>query len=112
MLFLSFVGKSIPPSTYPGVFLGRIFVCILRAVSNLARWQKLRPQEPCFFRPKLKRPNAGPQSFLLFTHCLGMSYYVNFLEGLGSNAFHIKRRFGTHGSRKNQDPGGRLGATS
>ena len=29
---------------------------------------------------------------------LGMSYYVNFLEGLGSNEFHKKRRFGTHGS--------------
>ena len=24
------------------------------------------------------------------THCLGMSYYVNFLSGLGSNEFHIK----------------------
>ena len=24
------------------------------------------------------------------THCLGMSYYVNFLGGLGSNEFHIK----------------------
>jgi hypothetical protein len=23
-------------------------------------------------------------------HCLGMSYYVNFLGGLGSNEFHIK----------------------
>ena len=23
-------------------------------------------------------------------HCLGMSYYVNFLEGLVSNEFHIK----------------------
>jgi hypothetical protein len=33
-------------------------------------------------------------------HCLGMSYYVNFLGGLGSNRFHTKRRFGTHGSSK------------
>ena len=41
-----------------------------------------------------------------------MSYYVNFLEGLGSNEFHIKCRFGTHGSWKNQNNGGRLGATS
>ena len=24
------------------------------------------------------------------SHCLGMSYYVNFLGGLGSNEFHIK----------------------
>ena len=32
------------------------------------------------------------------SHCLGMSYYVNFLEGLGSNEFHIKWRFGTYGS--------------
>jgi hypothetical protein len=24
------------------------------------------------------------------THCLGMTYYVNFLGGLGSNEFHIK----------------------
>ena len=23
-------------------------------------------------------------------HCLGMSYYVNFLGGLGNNEFHIK----------------------
>ena len=34
------------------------------------------------------------------SHCLGMSYYVNFLGGLGSNGFHIKWRFGTHGSWK------------
>ena len=27
-----------------------------------------------------------------------MSSYVNYLGGLGSNAFHIKWRFGTHGS--------------
>ena len=32
------------------------------------------------------------------SHCLGISYYVNFLGGLGSNEFHIKVRFGTHGS--------------
>ena len=32
--------------------------------------------------------------------------------GLGSNEFHIKWRFGTHGSWKNQNPGGRFGATS
>ena len=42
MLFLSFVGKSILPSTYPGVFLGRVFVCSLRAISTLARWQELK----------------------------------------------------------------------
>ena len=24
------------------------------------------------------------------THCLGMSYYVNFFGGIGSNEFHIK----------------------
>ena len=45
-------------------------------------------------------------------HCLGMSYYFNFLEGLGSNKFNIKWRFGTHDSWKNQNPGSRLGATS
>ena len=44
--------------------------------------------------------------------CLRMSYYVKFLEGLGSTEFHIKFRFGTHGSWKSQYPGGRLGATS
>ena len=33
-----------------------------------------------------------------WTHCLGMSYYVKFLGGLGSNEFHIKWRFGTRGS--------------
>ena len=26
----------------------------------------------------------------LKSHCLGMNYYVNFLEGIGSNGFHIK----------------------
>ena len=41
-----------------------------------------------------------------------MSYYVNFFGGLGSNEFHIKLRFGTHGSWKNQNPGGRFGATA
>ena len=30
-----------------------------------------------------------------WTHCLGMSYYVNILGGLGSNGFHIKWRFGS-----------------
>ena len=43
------------------------------------------------------------------SHCLGMSYNVNFF---GSNEFHIKWRFGTHGSWKNQNPGGCFGATS
>ena len=33
-------------------------------------------------------------------HFLGMSYYVKFLGGLGSNGFYIKWRFGTHGSWK------------
>ena len=33
-------------------------------------------------------------------NCLGMSYYVNFLEGLGSNEFLMKWRLGTHGSWK------------
>ena len=46
------------------------------------------------------------------SHCLRMSYYVNFLGGSGSNEFHIKWRFGTHTSWKNQNPGGRFGATS
>ena len=26
---------------------------------------------------------------LTWSHCLGMSYYVNFLGGLGSNEFHV-----------------------
>mgnify|MGYP007022704110 CR=1 FL=1 len=34
------------------------------------------------------------------SHCLETSYYGNFLEGLGSNEFHIKWRFCTHGSWK------------
>ena len=46
------------------------------------------------------------------THYLGMSYYVNFLGGLGSNEFHIELRFGTYGSWKNENPGGRFRATS
>ena len=46
------------------------------------------------------------------THYLGMSCYVNFFGGLGSNEFHIKWRFGTHGSWKNQNHGGHFGATS
>ena len=41
-----------------------------------------------------------------------MSYYVNFLGGLASNEFHIKWRFVTQGSWKNQNPGVRFGATS
>ena len=51
---------------------------------------------------------------IVFTksHCLGISYSVDFLVGLGSNEFHTKWRFGTHGSWKNQNPGGRFGATS
>jgi hypothetical protein len=38
-----------------------------------------------------------------------MAYYVDFLGGLGSNEVHIKWRFGTQGSWKNQNPGGRFG---
>ena len=29
------------------------------------------------------------------SHYLGMHYYVNFVEGIGSNGFHIKLIFGT-----------------
>ena len=43
--------------------------------------------------------------WMALSHCLGMSYYVNFF-------FHLKWRFGTHGSRQNQNPGRRFGATS
>ena len=39
-------------------------------------------------------------------HWLGMSYYVKFFGGLGSNEFHIKWIFGTHGSWKNQNSWG------
>ena len=45
-------------------------------------------------------------------HHLGISYYANFLGRLGSNGFQLKWRFGTHGNWKNQNPGGRSGATS
>ena len=45
-------------------------------------------------------------------HCLGMNYYVNFLGGIGSNGFHMRWIFDTHGSWKNQNPGGCFGATS
>jgi hypothetical protein len=49
-----------------------------------------------------------------------MNYYVTFFfwvgggggMSLGSNEFHIKRRFGTHGSWKNQNHIGRFGAIS
>ena len=43
-----------------------------------------------------------------FSHSrhLEISYYVNFLGRLGSNGFQLKRRFGTHGIWKNQNPGG------
>ena len=37
-------------------------------------------------------------SFNCSTHCLGMNYYVNFLEGIGSNGFHIRLIFGTPGN--------------
>ena len=35
-----------------------------------------------------------------------------FLGGIGSNEFHIKRMLGPQGNLKNQNPGGRFGATS
>ena len=37
----------------------------------------------------------------VFSNCIGISYHVNFLGGLGSNEFHTKWRFGIHGSWKN-----------
>ena len=37
---------------------------------------------------------------------------LTFFLGLGSNEFHIKWRFGTHGTWKNKNPGGRFGASS
>ena len=37
-------------------------------------------------------------TILMIPHCLGMSYYVNFLGGLGGNEFHIELSFATHGS--------------
>ena len=46
------------------------------------------------------------------THHLEISYYVNFLGCLGSSGFQLKRRFGTMATEKNQNPGGRFGATS
>ena len=46
------------------------------------------------------------------SHHLGISYYFNLLGHLTSNGFQLKRRFGTHGNWKNQNPGGRFGATS
>ena len=42
--------------------------------------------------------NSSLLGFFLYSHCLGKSYYVNILGGLGSNEFHIKRRFDTHDS--------------
>ena len=35
---------------------------------------------------------ASGNVVMLFSraHCLEMNYYVNFLEGIGSNGFHIK----------------------
>ena len=35
-----------------------------------------------------------------------------FLGGIGSNEFHIKRMLGPQGNLKNQNPGGRFGASS
>ena len=43
---------------------------------------------------------------------LGINYYVNVLGSLGNNRFQLKWRFGTHGDWKNQNPGGRFGASS
>ena len=42
--------------------------------------------------------NAANQAARPTSHCLEMSYYVNFFEGLDGNEFHKKLRFGTHGS--------------
>ena len=49
------------------------------STSNLYDRTKLLWQQLMIF---LKYPQS--------THCLGMSYYVNFLGGLGSNELHIK----------------------
>ena len=39
---------------------------------------------------ELKKEGENRQEHLPLTPCLGMSYYVNFLGGLGSNEFDIK----------------------
>ena len=36
----------------------------------------------------LNNEEDDPSQYEKVTHCLGMSYYVNFLEGLSSNEFH------------------------
>ena len=46
----------------------------------------------------------------LYSHCLGMNCYVNFLGDLGSNELYIKGRFGTMSVDKKQNLGGHFGA--
>ena len=36
------------------------------------------------------RVHIGQNQGIIVSHCLGMSYYVNFVEGFGSNEFHIE----------------------
>ena len=69
----------------------------------------------CFFWYCFWSQNHFDRNWQNLPHCLGMRLLCQFFflgGGLGSNEFHIKGRFGTHGSWKNQNPGGRFGATS
>ena len=54
----------------------------------------LDPGKVSIIQPALNGTNGIIESPFLFyylqSHCLGMNYYVNFLEGIGSNEYHIK----------------------
>ena len=54
----------------------------------------------------LQLPTNKGSVFMIESHHLEISYYVNFLGRLGSNGFQLKWRFGT------QTPEDRFGATS
>ena len=45
-------------------------------------------------------------------HHLGISYYINFLVRLGSNVFQLEKGWAPMAIEKNQNFGGRFGATS
>ena len=50
-----------------------------------------RIRSESFLRPlRLLRMKYLEEILKWYTHCLGMTYYVNFLKGLGSNKFQIK----------------------
>ena len=94
---------EILPKVFTYLFLTK-FWCLIE--------KEAKSQRVVFSSKKCLQQFSGILELRCLTHCLGINYYVNFLGGIGSNGFHIKWIFGTQGNWKNQNPGGRFGATS